>query len=188
MEAVLAAALFFIGAGLAPVVYGRRWEFFLSTPRWMMRRLHGIIEKKPPVPALAAFIFGFNGLAMFLYMMTGVIPGAAYLIAGMTGLNVALAGLLSREEPMPRNAPAFMPVSVRVCMLLTFLLELPCFWFAMGMGFTMPHVIPFVQETDTAGILLRVRTYLVAILPILAVSASVEAYAVLWAARQERDE
>jgi hypothetical protein len=186
LEAVLAAALFFIGAGMAPIVYSRRIESLLSFPRWMMRKLHGIIESGPSILRLATFIFAFNGTAMFVYMMTGLVPGAPYVIAWGTGLNVALAGLLAREEPnAPQAPPAFMPVSVRACMILTFLLELPCFGYAMAMGFTMPTAISLFHESDPGGIWLRIRAYLAVILPILAVSATVESYAVLWAARQD---
>jgi hypothetical protein len=189
LEAVLAAALFFIGAGLAPAVHSRRIEFLLSFPRWMMRRLQNVIRSKPPTLKLGAYIFAFNGTAMFVYMLTGLIPGVPYLIALMTGLNVALAGLLAREEPRAvRPEPGIVPASVRLCMMLTFLLELPCFWYAMAMGFTMPTVISLLGDGDPNEVRRRIEAYLIVILPILAVSASVEAHAVLWAARHDAGE
>ncbi len=187
-EALLATALFFIGAGLAPLVMARRIESLLSFPRWMMQLLRAILERKPSTPTLAALIFGFNGTAIFLYMLSGVVPGIPYVIALGTGLNVALAGLLAREAPRPggpRSGP--LPISVRICMALTFILELPCFWYSMAMGFTMPTVILLFQGGDPAGIGRRIHAYLTVILPILAVSAAVEAYAVLWGVGARRE-
>jgi hypothetical protein len=142
-------------------------------------KLRRIREKKPSVPALGLFIFAFNGVAMPVYMLLGIIPGLAALITFLTGLNVILIGLLAREMPSddaaPRRAP---PISVRICGLLTLLLELPCFWYTMGMTLRMkPSLFEMWRSADGSPIAQRVTAYLTIILPILFVSAMVEAYA-----------
>ena len=186
LSAGAAAALFLAGMACATPVYRRRMESLLSFPRWVALKLRGLREKKPSVPALGLFIFAFNGVAMLVYMLLGIIPGVAALIAFFTGLNVILVGLLAREFPTdeiaPRRAP---PLSVRVCGLLTLLLELPCFWFTMGMTLWMkPSFFAMWRSADWSPIAQRVTAYLTIILPILFVSAMVEAYAVSFSYRE----
>ena len=101
-----AAVLFAAGMACATPVYQRRMERLLSFPRWVALKLRGIREKKPSVPALGLFIFAFNGVAMLVYMLLGIIPGLAALISFFTGLNVILIGLLAREMPSDDAGPA----------------------------------------------------------------------------------
>ena len=186
LHACAAAALFAAGMACATPVYRRRTEWLLSFPRWVALKLRWLREKKPSVPALGLFIFAFNGVAMPVYMLLGIIPGLAALITFLTGLNVILIGLLAREIPSddaaPRGAP---PISVRICGLLTLLLELPCFWFTMGMTLRMkPGLFAMWMGADWSPISQRVAAYLTIILPVLFVSAMVEAYAVSFSYRE----
>ena len=149
----------------------------------------GIREKKPSVPALGLFIFAFNGVAMLVYMLLGIIPGLAAVISFFTGLNIILIGLLAREFPSDDAAPRVRapPISVRICGLLTLLLELPCFWYTMGMTLWMkPGLLAMWRSADWSPIAQRVAAYLTIILPILFVSAMVEAYAVSFSYRDQR--
>ena len=187
LTAGAAAVLFAAGMACATPVYQRRVERLLAFPRWVARKLQRIREKKPSVPALGLFIFAFNGVAMLVYMLLGIIPGVAALISFLTGMNVILIGLLARETPSddaaPRRAP---PISVRLCGLLTLLLELPCFWYTMGMTIWMDKgLYAMYRSADWSPIAQRVTAYLTIILPILFVSAMVEAYAVSFSYRDE---
>jgi hypothetical protein len=187
LHAGAAAVLFLAGMACATPVYQRRMEGLLSFPRWVARKLRGIRERKPSVAALGLFIFAFNGVAMLVYMLLGIIPGLAALISFFTGLNIILIGLLAREMPSddvgPRRVP---PISVRICGLLTLLLELPCFWFTMGMTIWMkPSPLAMWRSADWSPIAQRVTAYLTIILPILFVSAMAEAYAVAFSYRNE---
>jgi len=190
-----AAVLFLAGMACATPVYQRRMEGLLSFPRWVARKLRGIRERKPSVPALGLFIFAFNGVAMLVYMLLGIIPGLAAVISFFTGMNIILIGLLAREmpsddagprlfEPEPQSRRRVPPISVRFCGLLTLLLELPCFWFTMGMTIWMkPGLLAMWRSADGSPIAQRVIAYLTIILPILFVSAMVEAYAVAFSYR-----
>jgi hypothetical protein len=136
---------------------------------------------------LGLFIFAFNGVAMLVYMLLGIIPGLGALISFFTGLNVILIGLIAREfpseEPRPRRDP---PLSVRLCGLLTLLLELPCFWFTMGLTLWLKRgPVAMWQSADWSPIAQRVTAYLTIILPILFVSAMAEAYAVSFPYRNQ---
>jgi hypothetical protein len=190
-----AAVLFAAGMACATPVYQRRMERLLSFPRWVALKLRAIRDKKPSVPALGLFIFAFNGVAMLVYMLLGIIPGLAALISFFTGLNIILIGLLVREmasddvgprlfELEPQSRRRAPPVSVRVCGVLTLLLELPSFWFTMGMTLWMkPSLFAMWRNADWSPIAQRVTAYLTIILPILLVSAMVEAYAVSFSYR-----
>jgi len=185
LYACAAAVLFAAGMACATPVYQRRMEWLLSFPRWVALKLHRVREKKPSVPALGLFIFAFNGVAMLVYMLLGIIPGVAALITFFTGLNVILIGLIAREVPSddaaPRPTP---PISVRICGLLTLLLELPCFWYTMGMTLWMNKgLFAMWRSADWSPVAKRVTAYLTVILPILFVSAMVEAYAVSFSYR-----
>jgi hypothetical protein len=173
-----AAVLFAAGMACATPVYQRRMERLLSFPRWVALKLRAIRDQKPSVPALGLFIFAFNGVAMLVYMLLGIVPGLAALISFFTGLNIILIGLLAREmasdDAGPRRTP---PISVRICGLLTLLLELPSFWFTMGLTLRMkPGLMEMWRSADWTPIGQRVEAYLTIILPILFVSAMAEAY------------
>ena len=84
------------------------------------------------------------------------------------------AGLSSRNASARR-----MPLSVRLCATLTFILELPCFWYALAMGWTLQiNLVDLWRGTDAAPVRERIAAYVIVILPVLAVSALAEAYAV----------
>jgi len=195
LYAGVAAVLFAWGMACATPVYRRRMESLLSFPRWVALKLRGIRDRKPSVPVLGLFIFAFNGVAMLVYMLLGIVPGLAALISFFTGLNIILIGLVAREmpsddvgprlfEPEPQSRRRAPPLSVRICGLLTLLLELPCFWFTMGMTIWMkPSIFAIVRSADWSPIAQRVTAYLTIILPILFVSAMVEAYAVSFSYR-----
>jgi hypothetical protein len=197
LNACAAAALFLAGMACATPVYRARVEWLISFPRWVALKLRVLRERKPSVPALGLFIFAFNGVAMLVYMLLGIIPGASALIAFLTGMNVILIGLLAREIPRVRPegsvsegsddaAPRRMPpISVRICGLLTLLLELPCFWYTMGMTLWMNKgLFAMWRSADWSPVAQRVTAYLTVILPILFVSAMVEAYAVSFSYRE----
>ena len=183
--AAAATLLFAAGAMCAMPVLRWRIRPLLILPEWLALRLQSIIEATPSVVGLGLFIFAFNGSAMFLYMLTGVLPGMPALIVFLTGLHVALAALISqRRGPQPPAAPRHLPALARTCAGLTFLLELPCFWYTMAMSWTLrAGMTGEWQRVTMNAIRERATAYLLVILPVLAVSALAEAYAVTSATR-----
>ena len=130
--------LFFGGALLAIPVYNARVKILLWLPRRFARMLLRILKAQPGPLRLGAFIFLFNVNAIFLYMLTGVVPFAPVVVCLWAGLNVSLAsGMAQRFLPRPDPETQDLPWTARLGALLTFLLELPCLWFALAIGQTI---------------------------------------------------
>ena len=178
----LAMALIF-GAGAVFSLPVLRWQVgpLLFFPRWFAGRIERILTGAPSRIRLALFIFSFNSSAILLYMLTGLVYGVPALVAFLTGLNVALAALLSDARTLSGKTMRPLSRSARACAALTFCLELPCFWYAMAMGWAMETRILDIWR-DAAALQSardRVIAYVIVIVPILAISALAEAHAVL---------
>jgi len=186
------ACLFGAGMLLAIPVHRRRIGALLALPRFFARMLHRILKRNPSTVYLATFIFLFNGTAIFLYMLSGVAPRLPAVVAFFTGLNVALTSIMAQKE-LPRirqpaaddeaAANAF-SVTAQLGAALTFVLELPCLWFALAMGMSIsPSLAGILRGEDTGPLRERVLVYVMIILPALAISALAEAHAVCSAFR-----
>ncbi len=198
-----ASVAFLLGAVAARFVVRHDLRPLMALPLWFLRRIAAILKRNPSVLALAAFIFTFNGTAMFVYMLFGLIPFMPAVIAFLTGMNVAIATLKSTDfkgdvqykpswvpkadpdgpaagDPAP-NAAEPNPFAI-LCSILVLALELPCFWFATALGAGMFQEGYWLgtlwQGENLADLQMRVMTFLLVILPILAISALAEGYAV----------
>ncbi len=168
-QAVLMAGLFALGGAAAGAALRWRIEALLAMPRVFARALGRLFNSRLAWPLLALAIFLFNGAAVFLYMLSGLIPWGVHAVAILTGLNVVAGGILAREiVPTPPAPPS--PLA-QFCVGATFLLELPCFWYSLAMGATL-------ETSGTAGLGARIEAYLAVVLPLLALSALAEGYAV----------
>jgi len=177
----LAMALIF-GAGAVFSFPVMRWQVrpLLFFPKWFARTLERFMAAAPSRGRLALFIFSFNGSVMLLYMLTGFVPGMPALVAFMTGLNVMLAGFMGRSKVLSQKTVKPLSLSARVCAVLTFCLELPCFWYTMAMGWTMESRLSHVwRSAGMASAQERIVTYAMIILPLLMISALAEAHAVV---------
>lgn len=186
-QAVLMAGLFALGGAASWAALRWRVESLLSVPRAFARLLTGLLARRLAWPLLALVIFAYNATAIFLYMLTGVIPWGAHAVTFLTGFSVVAAGVLAREMLPPPAAPPVLSPMAQVCGLLTFLLELPCFWYAMAMGSTItPPLWDMIAARSAAPLTPCVTAYLLVILPTLAVSAAAEGYAIVSSLPPER--
>jgi len=179
----LAAGMAFVfGAGAVFSLPVLQWQIkpLMYFPRKFAHLIERIVSAHLHRFRLAIFIFLFNGMAIFLYMLTGLIPGVPVAVTFLTGLNVALASFLGRRKVLQSSQPAALSASARICAILTFLLELPCFWYAMALGWTIKTRLPdlFTGE-NLASTKERVLAYALVILPLLGISALAEAHAVV---------
>jgi hypothetical protein len=186
LAALGATLAFFLGAVSAVFVVRHDIRFLTALPMWLVRRLGRYLASEPPVWQVALTIFLFNGVAMAVYLLMGLIPLMPAVIVFLTGMNIAVAGLkggeIRAEDVLagvePRPLAGADPFAV-FCGVLVLLIELPCFWFTMAMAARMPYWIGNVGEPDhLADLRMRLTAYAVVVLPLLALSALAEAVAV----------
>lgn len=173
---------FLFGAGVLFAVPVLRWNIrpLLVTAEWFAARVARVLASGPSRLRLGLFIFGFNACAIFIYMLSGLVPYLPAVTAFMTGTNVALASLIGRKHRSEIRMRVHLSPSARICMLLTFCLELPGFWYAMALGYTITTRIPdLVARSNLSSVQERVAAYGMVIVPVLAVSAFCEAHAIV---------
>ena len=187
---------FFIGAFSARVVVANNIRPLMAFPMWLVERLMVFIRRNPSILALGLLIFTFNGVAMFIYLLLGLIPYLPAVIAFLTGMNVAIGAIKGPEimirsaedggdsapadqDETPQAPPKLNRLAV-ACSLVTLLLELPCFWLTIALAAGMNYWLGDVAAPrNLPDFQMRVVTYLKVILPLLAVSALAESYSVL---------
>jgi hypothetical protein len=164
--------LFFAGMLLAIPVQRSNIKPLIWLPRKLARMLLRILHQRPGIVRMAAFIFLFNVNAIFLYMLTGVIPYAPAIMAVWVGLNVSLASVIAQKFlPRPDPEAQELPWTARIGALLTFALELPCLWFALALGQS-------ILANPAIDLKARCMAYWMVLAPILLVSAIAEAHAI----------
>lgn len=165
--AAASAAVFFIGFASAWVVVRSDIRFLIWFPLWFLKTITSVVRRRPSFPFIFMVIFGFNSVAMFVYMLTGMAPFLPAAICFLTGMNIAIAvlkghtlSLGARGCAPPENPPedsAEKPgedgagqgdsppgeVSlgsgcfILACFVVVLALELPCFWFSIALGTSM---------------------------------------------------
>ena len=201
--AILGMVTFMAGAASAGIVVHYRIGPLMRFPLWLLKWVMKLMGRRPSMGRLFVIIFVFNSVAMFLYMCTGVWVIGPALVGFLTGMNLAIVFVCGRpmlppeavesEDPAPAEddaepaTPGLVPL---LCGLLVLVLELPAFWYATGMGISLGrHVrdhfslaqIVFMHygEGGLGGELaVRAAAYGRVIVPVLALSAWAEAYAV----------
>lgn len=179
------AILFAVGLFAAVPVIRYRLEAVKWLP-WKIFRIVVRLMGEGGIARTAVVIWLFNSVAIFIYMASGFHSLLPKLFAVWTGLNIAVltGGIEKEKDPVLRRLirPAEdgwrVPGGILLlCGLLVLVLELPCFWFAVGMGIRMGHRVqagaPYAEQ------LLRVAVpYAAVIVPGLLVSAIAEAIAI----------
>lgn len=198
LGAVGAMVAFFIGVYSARFVLASNIRPLMAVPVWLLRKLGRFLRRNPTIPALGLLIFAFNGTAMLVYLLLGLIPFLPAVVAFFTGMNVAIGAAKGPEimtelspdkveEETPEALPRLNPLAA-ACSVAVLLLELPCFWFTIAMASGMTYNITNVAEPrHLPEFKLCLMTYVSIILPLLAVSAFAESYSVLRALKPPKD-
>jgi hypothetical protein len=180
-----AAILFVVGLFAAmPVV-----RYRLEVVKWLPLKLfRGVVRLMGDggVVRTAAVIWLFNSVAIFVYMASGFHPLLPKLFVMWTGLNIVVltGGIDKEKDPVlsrlvrPAENGLQLPRAILLlCGLFVLVLELPCFWFAIGMGVRMGHQVQagarYVEQLSH-----RAVPYVAVIVPLLLVSAIAEAIAI----------
>ena len=184
--AVHGAILFAVGLFIGVPVLRYRVRALQWPAMRAFRIVIGLMGHRPGLFRMASVIWLFNSAVMFLYMASGVHPLLPKLFGIWTGLNVlVVASQAGRAgEPGFAEFSGAAPGQWRTppglamgCGLLVLLIELPCLWYALGMGLSMG-----AEVAAGAGYLAclgpRAEAFLGVLVPMLFVSAAAEAVAV----------
>lgn len=187
------AALCFLLGALA-VIPSIRW--YPNACRKACARLLRFIAKlfgpHPGLFRIATTIFLFNGTAIFVYLSTGVHPMVPSVIAASTGFTLTLCFSLPQEAEalfdfasVHSNAWLPPPSLAIAGAAATALIELPCFFYSIGMGITLGQEVVHHRVTYLAGLETRATVYVTIVLPLLLISAISETVAIRGASSQK---
>jgi len=198
---LIASLLFAAGLGTSVAVVRGQVGWMMAFPLWVVRQVLRVIGPGFPAARVFLVIFCFNTIAIFIYMLSGVLIVVPALVAFLTGVNIGVIVLKSGEMELPTGerplAQAMDPsVDIEVapwvslCSLAVLMLELPSFWISVGMGIGMARELTKVGQYTLANIhtLLapRVAAYTMVIVPALLISAIAETLAIRGHLKAER--
>jgi hypothetical protein len=186
-----AMAAFFCGFPLAVLAVRHKVRGLLAMPLWIHRLGKKYLTRQLSPAFLFAFIFLFNTIAIFVYMVSGGLVILPVVCAVFTGLNVCVITLVAaresaEQEPRPNSPPA--RAWVGFLSLFSMAIELPVFWLAVGMGIKLGRAMEaeFTWAAFVAAAEPRVIAYVLMLVPALALAALAEAISVTAMIRAER--
>ena len=189
---VIAALLFVVGLGTAVPVVRSDCRWLTAFPLWIVRQVLRIVGPGLPPVRVFLLIFLFNSIAIFLYMLSGVLIVVPAAVAFLTGVNIGVVVLRGGEVQLPSGERPLAapdagqahaaPSWVSVCTFAVFVLELPSFWVSVGMGIGMANKLSaaggYTLASLHALLLPRIYAYLLIIVPALFISALAETAAI----------
>ena len=188
--AVHAALLFAVGLFISWPIVHYRLRALARLPLAIFRFVLRLIGPRPSIARIAGVIFCFNSVAIFIDMASGFHPLLPKLLGIWTGANVGMVAGLARQEglaePCEVGAGQWVPPArlVALCGLLTLVLELPSFWFALAMGMSLGHEVQSGSAPYLSALAVRAGAYAAIVMPLLLLSALAEAVAVRGAGRR----
>jgi len=159
------ALFFFIGYGLAPLVYHKNIRWLLAYPMWMAQKIETWSKKSWHPGVIFLFIFSTNTISLFLDFFSGMIPLLPVIVAVWTGLNVGLVSFHTLEGEY-YYASLFNPVS---------LFELPAVFIAFTLAFLNNlRFFPFGITIRISPTEIYFHAFLILVIPLLLISGIVE--------------
>jgi len=180
-----ALLLFILGFAFSSVVEKYNLRIFKVLPLWFLGKTMKFASPERSFSQVFLFIFLFNSIAIFFYMMSGAFVLLPFIIAFLTGMNIGIVSL----EPMPEELQKstvygkknFRPGLISFAgVLLVPLLEVAsfCISIAMGMSLAVGMFFNFRFLMFLALAPSRMFAYFVVIVPILFLSALLETGAI----------
>ncbi|MHC4481087.1 MAG: hypothetical protein ACYS1C_09005, partial [Planctomycetota bacterium] len=130
--ALHAALLFAVGLFAAWPVVRYRIKSLAALPMAVFRLVLRLIGPSPTIARMAGVIFGFNTVAIFIYMASGFHPLLPKVFGIWVGMNIGIVTALARhqEELLDTGRPEagqWVPSAhlTGICGLMVLILELP---------------------------------------------------------------
>ena len=177
-----AMLLFFIGFCSSLMVDFFDIKIFKAFPQWFIKLISVIISPRASFIRIFLFIFLFNSISIGLYLSSGIFVLPPFLIAFLTGMNIGMTFFVPQPQAMKGIEPTkdTRPSSMLKIMLfstLVLILEVIAFSLALGMGMSLAISVQsnytFIYIINL--LMLKLRSYLIVCIPILFLSAYLEA-------------
>jgi hypothetical protein len=186
-----ALLIFFSGFCFSYAADHFKIRFLTWFPHWFLIIMSKYVNPKASFLKIFLIIFLFNSISIAVYMMSGLFVILPYIIAFLTGMNIGLtvfippkANIEGYEMGHPHGAGKMFKMMVfSTCVLV---LEIVTFSLALGMGMSLSIAVAAVSTANPSAspgasmflaelLSMRLRTYILICVPVLAVSAYMEA-------------
>lgn len=186
-----ALLIFFAGFCFSYLVDHFKVKFIAWFPHWFMKFMSKHINPKASFARIFTIIFLFNSISIAVYMISGLFVILPFVITFLTGMNIGLTVFIPPKvniegyELGPAHGAGKM---FKMVFFSTFVivLEIISFCVALGMGMSLAVAVAAVSAASPTAVdgaslfvaellSLRLQAYMLFCLPVLAISAYMEA-------------
>lgn len=187
----LALFIFFSGFCFSWLVDLFDIRFLKWFPGWFVKVLSKHVNPKASFVKIFTVIFLFNSISIAIYMVSGLFVILPFVIAFMTGMNIGLTVFMPAQASLEGYETGSAHGAGNIFKIVIFstfvmVLEIITFSLALGMGMSLGVAVAVVSNANPSAsqaasiflaelLILRLRTYMLVCVPILAVSAFMEA-------------
>ncbi|MFC1559779.1 hypothetical protein ACFL4F_01600 [Candidatus Margulisiibacteriota bacterium] len=177
-----ALLLFFIGFCSSFLVEYFNIKFLKVFPSWFIKTITKFVNPGSGFIRIFLFIFLFNSISIAVYMSSGVFVVLPFIIAFLTGMNIGISvfipqGKVDKSFKPPARVSAGKAFKVMLFSTLVLILEVLAFSLALGMGISLAISVAsnyrYIYIVNL--LLLKLEAYLIVCVPVLALSAYLEA-------------
>jgi hypothetical protein len=186
-----ALLIFFSGFCFSYLVDMFNIKFLAWFPHRFLKSMSRYVNPKASFLKIFLIIFLFNSISIAIYMISGLFVILPYIISFLTGMNIGLTVFIPPKasiEGYEMGHPHGAGKMFKMMFFSTFVmvLEIITFSLALGMGMSLGIAVAAVSTANpsaSAGasmflaelLSMRLRTYILFCVPVLAVSAYMEA-------------
>lgn len=182
-----AMLVFFMGFCCSWIVYDLNIKAFLWFPKWFIKVMSKVINPRSSFLNIVLVIFIFNSISIMLYMSSGLFIILPVIIAFLTGMNIGLTVFIPPDlsiegyhiKEVRDPIKAFRMVLFSTLVLIS---EVLVFSMALGMGMSLGSAAATITSESMYSALflsellsIRMQAYVALCVPILAISAIMEA-------------
>ena len=185
-----ALLIFFSGFCFSYAADHFKIRFLTWFPHWFLKFMSKYVNPKASSLKIFLVIFLFNSISIAVYMMSGLFVIFPYVIAFLTGMNIGLTVFIPPKlsiEGYEMGHPHGAGKMFRMMVFSTFVLvfEIITFSLALGMGMSLGIAVAAVSTANPSAstgasmflaelLSMRLRTYILVCVPVLAASAYME--------------
>jgi hypothetical protein len=187
----LALFIFFSGFCFSWLVDLFNIRFLKWFPCWFMKALSRHVNPKASFTKIFTIIFLFNSISIAFYMISGLFVIFPFIISFLTGMNIGLTVFMPPQVTIEgyeigRTHEAGSIFKIMIFSSFVMVLEVIIFSLALGMGMSLGVAVAVISNANPSAspgasvflaelLSIRLRTYMVICVPILALSAYMEA-------------